>query len=639
MELDIDHEWDRRYAEIAGQAAGWVWETDDEHRLCYLSGRLRAIVGVDPDSLIGKRCTDHIGDATDPDALAGYLAALRERQPFRDFVYSTDTPTELHFIRISGNPVFNAAGGFQGYRGIGALVTSEILARQQAAVAEQRLTDAVESLPVGFSHYDADERLVLCNAAYKQLFPQIACRMVPGMRFVDHARAIAEAGLVAEAEGRVEDWLREQLRARRRERKDVERRLPGGRWVLTSDRKTADGETISVHADITEIRKREEALRQLERRFEAAFQYNPGITAITDIETGRHLHVNEKWVETLEWPREEAIGKTAFEMDIWARPSDRMQFIRLLNQHGRVSDFEARLRTRSGSLRDCLISGVAAPLDGKLHLLIVALDITDSKRTEEALIAAKEEAEVANRAKSEFLANMSHELRTPLNAILGFSQMIRDGSMGQVDNRKYREYAEDIVVSGEHLLGIIDDILDLAKADAGRITIDEKDVDMRQVVAVCFRLLRERARAAGVTLSAEYVQPLPLLRADRLKLKQILINLLSNAVKFTECGGAVTVVVSVDAQGGIVLEVQDDGIGMTVEEIPLALAPFCQVEGAMTRRHEGTGLGLPLAKSLSELHGAALELTSVAGSGTVAVIRFPPERTVADLPVATRRHS
>ena len=639
LELDTDREWDRIYADIADLATGWIWETDDEHRLCYLSKRLRAIIGVDPDFFIGKRRIDYIGDATHPDALADYMVALRERKPFRDFVYSTDTPNGLHYIRISGRPVFDAAGSFKGYRGIGARVTSQIRARQQAAIAEQRLIDAVESLPVGYSHYDADDRLILCNAAYKQLFPEIAHQTLPGTRFADHARAMAEAGLVAEAEGRIEDWLQEKLQTRHRERKGVEHPLPGGRWVLISDCKTGDGETISVHADITEIKKREEALGQLERRFEMAFQFSPGITAITEIETGRHLHVNEKWVEILGWSREDAIGRTAFEMGLWANAGDRAQYIRLLKQNGRVHDFEARLRTKAGDLRDCIIFGAMAPLDGKLNLMTVAQDVTDRKRAEEALIAAKEEAEVANRAKSEFLANMSHELRTPLNAILGFSQMIRDGTLGNVDSRKYREYAEDILASGEHLLGVIDDILDLAKADAGKITVDEEDVDLRQVVAVCLRLLRERARAAGVTLSVDYAHRLPLLRADRLKLKRILINLLSNAVKFTERGGAVTVGAAVDGQGGIVLEVRDSGIGMTAEEIPLALAPFCQVEGAMTRRHEGTGLGLPLVKSLSELHGAALELESVPGSGTVATIRFPYERTVLEPPAAARKQS
>ena len=195
------------------------------------------------------------------------------------------------------------------------------------------------------------------------------------------------------------------------------------------------------------------------------------------------------------------------------------------------------------------------------------------------------------------------------------------------------------LASGEHLLGVIDNILDLAKADAGKITVDMEEVDLRQVVAVCLRLVRERARAVGVTLSVNYEHRLPLLRADRLKLKQILINLLSNAVKFTERGGAVIIVVAVDGQGGIVLEVRDNGIGMTAEEIPMALAPFCQVEGAMTRRHEGTGLGLPLVKSLSELHGAALELESAPGNGTVATIRFPPERTVLEPPATARKHS
>lgn len=633
-DLDIDREWDRCHADIAGLATDWVWETDREHRLHYLSERLRHILGVDPGFLIGTCHADPMGEAIDPDTLARHLAALEAHEPFRDFVYSIETPNGLHYVRVGGNPIFDATGCFQGYRGIGVRVTSQALAEQKAVAAGQRLVGVVESLPVGLSHYDADDRLVFCNAAYRKLFPEIARKMIPGESFADITRTIADAGLFAEANGQIEAWFDQQLRNRHRERKGVERQLLGGRWILTSDRKTGDGGTISVHADITDIKLREAALRQLERRFEMAFRFNPEITAISDIETGRCLHVNEKWVETLGWSREEAIGKTVTEIGLWANSDDRAQFIQLLKKRGHVRDFEARLRTRSGDLRDCIISGVTAPLDGKLHLMVVAQDITDRKQAEKALIAAKEEAEIANRAKSEFLANMSHELRTPLNAILGFSQMIRDGTLGEVDTGKYREYAEDILASGEHLLGIIEDILDLAKADAGRATIDDEEVDMRQVVAVCIRLIRQRARAAGVRLTAEYGDPLPLLRADRLKLKQILINLLSNAVKFTERGGMVTVAAAVDAQGGIMMTVRDEGIGMTDEEMHMALVPFCQVEGVMTRRHEGTGLGLPLTKSLCELHGAALELQSAVGSGTVATVCFPVERTVIGPPEA-----
>lgn len=511
-DLDIDRAWDRCHADIAGPAAGWIWETDGDHRIRYLSSRLRLILGVDPDTLIGLRHTDKMRQAVDPDALTGYLAALDARKPFRDFVYAMETPDGTEYIRIGGNPLFDESGSFCGYRGIGARITAEMLAGQH-----------------------------------------------------------------------------------------------------------------------------EDELRQLEQRFTLAFRFNPEITAISDIETGRHIHVNNKWVETLGWPWEEAIGKTAFEMRIWANPEDRLQFIGILKRFGRVIGYEAQLRTRSGTLRDCILSGVVAPLDGKPHLMVVAQDITDRKQTERALIAAKEDAEMANRAKSEFLANTSHELRTPLNAILGFSQMIREGSLGEVDNAKYREYAEDILASGKHLLGIINDILDLAKVDSGQAALDAEDVDIRKAVAVCFRLIRERARAAGVMLTVDYAEPLPLLHADELKLKQIVVNLLSNAVKFTERGGSVTVAAAVDEQGRIVLTVRDTGIGMAAEDIPLALAPFCQVDGAMTRRHEGTGLGLPLVKSLSELHGASLEVLSEPGSGTAVTVRFPVERSVLEQPVASHR--
>lgn len=242
------------------------------------------------------------------------------------------------------------------------------------------------------------------------------------------------------------------------------------------------------------------------------------------------------------------------------------------------------------------------------------------------LLAAKERAELANKAKSEFLANMSHELRTPLNAIIGFSDLIRSEMFGPVGSARYHEYVKDIQVSGTHLLELINDILDLAKIDACKVDLHEEVFDVQEALRSCFTLVRERAQSDNVKLECSTAPVLPALSADKRKLKQILLNLISNGIKFTPAGGTVAVKAWFDADDGYVFQVTDTGIGIAREDISKALAPFSQIDSALNRKYEGTGLGLPLTKALAELHGGSLDLRSEVGVGTVATVRFPAER-------------
>ncbi len=241
-------------------------------------------------------------------------------------------------------------------------------------------------------------------------------------------------------------------------------------------------------------------------------------------------------------------------------------------------------------------------------------------------------AETSSRVKSQFMAHMSHELRTPLNAIIGFSEMIREALMGPVSAR-YRDYANDIHSSGSHLLRLINDVLDLSKVEAGRLELHEETIDLAKLVEECRRLVADRVRAGGLSLTIEVPPALPAVRADELRLKQIVLNLLSNGVKFTPAGGRVTLAAAATAEGGIALSVDDTGIGMAEAEIPVALEPFRQLDSAFSRRFEGTGLGLPLARRLAELHGAALAITSARGRGTTATLTLPANRVVGRMPL------
>ncbi len=249
-------------------------------------------------------------------------------------------------------------------------------------------------------------------------------------------------------------------------------------------------------------------------------------------------------------------------------------------------------------------------------------------RLAEDLAVARDRAEDANRTKSMFLATMSHELRTPLNAIIGFSELIGGEMFGPVGNDSYREYANDIRESGQHLLDLINDILDLSKFESGSDELCEESIEISELTRSVRWLVTGRAQDGNIELATELADDAPMLRADKLKLKQILINLLSNAIKFTDPGGKITLKAWCSMNSGYVFQVVDTGIGIALEDIPKALMPFQQIDNRLNRKYQGTGLGLPLSKSLIEMHGGSLDLQSQVGVGTTVTVRFPAERIV-----------
>ena len=245
------------------------------------------------------------------------------------------------------------------------------------------------------------------------------------------------------------------------------------------------------------------------------------------------------------------------------------------------------------------------------------------------LAAAKHRAEAASRMKTEFLANVSHELRTPLNSIIGFSEMIDHEAHGPIGNDRYRSYIRDIHSSGQHLLGVVNDILDISKIEVGEFELQEDEIDIGDIIESTVRVVHERASRAGLSLTSDVTPALPQLRGDARRVRQILLNLLSNSVKFTSSGGAVSVQAARDDDGGLTVSVSDTGIGIAPEDMDKAMMPFGQVDGRLNRKYEGTGLGLPLAKSLTELHDGRLTIKSAVGKGTTVTLAFPIARTVA----------
>lgn len=259
------------------------------------------------------------------------------------------------------------------------------------------------------------------------------------------------------------------------------------------------------------------------------------------------------------------------------------------------------------------------------HLRAKSRELEELTRT---LARARDEATSANRSKSDFLAHMSHELRSPLNAIIGFAEVMKEQMFGPVKPKRYHEYVTDIHSSGVHLLAVINDILDLSKSASGKLDLSETVVSLRTVIDASLRLVRERARDGSVALHNEAPPDLPDVRADQRRIMQILINLLTNAVDFTPAGGTVRVGGAVEKSGQVALWVADTGAGIAQSDIPGVLEAYGQGDAAQNRRGTGTGLGLPIAKSMIEQHGGTLTIESKVGEGTTITLRFPADRSL-----------
>ncbi|HUK08208.1 MAG TPA: CHASE domain-containing protein [Stellaceae bacterium] len=394
---------------------------------------------------------------------------------------------------------------------------------------------------------------------------------------------------------------------------------------LMSSRHRADRLQVmaqGLQQEVSERRGAEQRLRLAQISMDRASE----AISLIDAE-GRFLNVNDAACRLLGYSRAELLQLKVFDIDPamtradWARRWEEAR-------DGGAHSLDTFYRVKDGRLIPVDITANNLEFNGKEYHFTVVRDATARRQTERAIRVAKEQAEAASRAKSEFLANMSHELRTPLNAIIGFSDVMCNELFGPMSNPQYREYASDIRESGSHLLAVINDILDFSRAEAGELTLNESEVELPQVIRAARRLVEQRAAAARLTLETVLPPDPPLLLCDERLVKQMLINLLSNAVKFTPEGGSVRIAVEREPEGELLVRVSDTGIGLSAEEIAIALTPFRQVESGLNRKHPGTGLGLPLVKSLIELHGGNLKLESVPQHGTTAILTFPAARVI-----------
>ncbi|MFP4097668.1 MAG: PAS domain-containing sensor histidine kinase [Alphaproteobacteria bacterium] len=373
-------------------------------------------------------------------------------------------------------------------------------------------------------------------------------------------------------------------------------------------------------------RERDDALMFLASIFEVS---EVGIV-VTD-ERGIVVRVNDSFLRTYGWSRDSVVSHPF--VDLVAedeREKTRINHKKFLSVGVRSSGEVKLLRHDRGVANVLFTSATLTLSQNRKYLVTTFMDITLRKKMEETLRIAKEQADAANHAKSNFLANMSHELRTPLNAIIGFSELMMKGTFGFIENEKYREYIGDIHMSAEHLLSIINEVLDMSKIEAGRLELAEEAFSIEEMIVSVCRMTASRVFASNVEIVQRVSPDLPFIYADYRLVRQSLLNIITNAVKYSPDGGQIIVSAAVDpVSGGLVIAIEDEGVGIAEDKLDHALEPFGQVDDNPDMRdvhRQGTGLGLPLAKTMIELHGGTLGLESELGVGTSVTIRLPKVR-------------
>ncbi|MDF1793624.1 MAG: ATP-binding protein [Thalassobaculaceae bacterium] len=521
-------------------------------------------------------------------------------------------------------------------------------AERRAATAEARLVDSFIASPDPFALFTEDDHLILCNEAWIDMFALQDVDPVIGRRFEDLMRAIGKERTDDSLSGHdVDGYVHWRSEARLSLTDDTfEMALADGRTFRMRERRTRDGGIVSLGSEVTEIIHQREvmhrALESINSRvaifdpdgrlvvwntafggllgddvvqagmtFEACARINLERPDVVTLYAGEPVTLEER----LALHRE---GRNTLHFERWYDDGSVTLMSEARTQDGWVvitGTTITELKAKEAVLRARVEELDAARAEAERHAADLAV-------VTQQLTIEKERAETASRTKSRFLANMSHELRTPLNAILGFSEVLMLEAFGALGVPRYREYAEDIHASGRHLLSLINDILDMAKVEAGKYTLMVEEVLLSEVVDTAVRMVRGRAAEADLHLAVARIDPGLYIRIDPRAIKQVLINLLVNAIKFTPENGFVDLD-CVEEVDHVLLTVRDTGKGIDAQEIPRLLRPFEQAQAVDNLRSQGTGLGLPLSNALVDLHGGTLTVKSEPGIGTSVTIRLP----------------
>ena len=625
-----------RFRDVAEISSDWIWETDANNQISYVSERIRDTLGFAPEIVIGTvRGSDDRLVNRGSKAWRHHLEDVEARLPFKDFIYQNyDLGGNIRYIQISGKPVFGDDGEFVGYRGVGADITERSKvelakgrAEQERKQAHQHLQAIMDNVLEGIVTIDERGSIESINPAGAKLFGYAAGDVIG-----QNVSVLMSTGHGRAHDGYLATYIRTgERRVLGNPRELVARRRDGSEFPIelrVSEMHIGDSRTfVGTIGDLTERKNAEEALRRSEEHLRTVIENSSDVISIIDADGV--IRSESPALERMSgFSRDELMNR---EVSTLVHPDDREHLLAVLSDVAATPDgmetVEYRVSHKDGTWLT-MESIAKNMLDNPVvkGVVVTSRDISERRRAQDSLMAAKEEAEYANRSKTEFLANMSHELRTPLNAVIGFAGMIGQEIYGPLGSPKYLESAAHIDESATHLLGLINDLLDVSKIEVGKMDIFEEDFDVGPTIEQILRMIEPRAIEAGVTVSSADSGEPPGLRADKRMLKQMILNLVSNAVNFTPQGGSVIVGAEVDSGGALAISVCDTGIGMAEEDIPTALAAFGQIRSGTQPRDKGTGLGLPLTKSLIELHDGEIEITSTVGVGTTVTIRYPASR-------------
>lgn len=619
---------EERFRDFAESATDWFWETDAQLRFSYLSEKFSSATGLPQEALLGKTRKETGNPGVDPVLWERHLEGLTARRPFRDFVVPrTLGDGTTIWNSASGVPRFDSSGTFLGYRGVVRNITQRKQVEDSLRESEERFRQIVESTKAVAWELDLETwRFTYVSPQAVALLGYSITQWKEENFWVDHIVPEDRENAVAFCNASTE----------RGESHEFEYRMfaKDGRVVWLRDIVAVvveEGQSVQLRGfmvDITQQKEIEKALRASQQRFEAIFDNVPAALFLKEVE-GQYKLVNQTYSAWFGVKPEEIIGKTVHELYPKERAERYDTSDRETVTSNKVTSNEVDIPGPDGKLRTFTLTKF--PIMDGAHITDIGgvmVDITKRKQAESQLQRAIVSAEEANHAKSRFLANMSHEIRTPLNAILGFADTMRGEIFGPLGSERYTDYADDIYLSGRHLLELIDDILDISRIEVGEYPIQQENVAAAEIVEECATLVESMVKASNLVLRTEIPEKTVNLFADRRALKQVVLNLMANAVKFTPDGGEIVVSVRPDDRS-CTLCVSDTGIGIADEDLANITKPFERGRVGAYEHKDGIGLGLAITKSLVEMHAGTMTIDSQPGEGTAVSVTFPD---VASLP-------